>query len=414
MLSSMGRNETTEAQQCRGRSSDGSAYARPMAHPDFELTHVGPGTPCGELLRRYWQPVGLSAGTTYRPQRIRILGEDLILFRDRKGRAGLLYPRCMHRGTSLFYGRVTEEGIACCYHGWLFDVQGHCLDQPCEPNHGRNRKVARQPWYPVQERYGIVFAYMGPSEKKPLLPLYDTLEELGPEEELRADMSSFGATLDNSLDLLPFSWLHMNDNVMDPFHVFILHSTFSTVQFLPEFAVLPQVDFFSTTTGVCYSAKRRLNDGREYERISTWFAPNVACIPNTFDIEPGKAGRIRWFVPVDDSHSRMVTVTRRPKTEPPLEEVRVNGKLWSEMSEMERQDTPGDYEAQAGQGEISFHSEEHLASSDRGIILQRRMLKAQIRLVAQGADPVGAVYDRSHALIRVQSGNFCRKVPSAD
>lgn len=386
--------------------TDGGSYARPLAHPDYELTKVGPGTPCGELMRRYWQPVGLSSEATHRPANVRVLGEDLILFRDKRGRPGLLYPRCMHRGTTLFYGKVTEIGIACCYHGWLFDVEGHCLDQPCEPNRGRNRNVARQPWYPVQERYGILFAYMGPPERKPLLPRYDILEELEPEEELRADMSGFAATLDNSLDVLPFSWLHMNDNVMDPFHVVILHSTFSTVQFLPQFALMPKVDFFTTASGVCYSAKRRLDDGREYERISTWLAPNVACIPNTFDIVPGKASRVRWFVPVDDSHSRMVTITRRSKAAPPLEEVRVNGKLWSEMSEMERQDTPGDYEAQAGQGEISLHSEEHLASSDRGIILQRRMLKAQIRIVAQGGDPVGAAFDPGQALVTLPSGNF--------
>ena len=101
--------------------TDGGAYGRPPAHPDHELTQVGPGTPCGELMRRYWQPVGLSSEVTHRPANVRILGEDLILFRDKKGRPGLLYPRCMHRGTTLFYGKVTEQGIACCYHGWEFD-----------------------------------------------------------------------------------------------------------------------------------------------------------------------------------------------------------------------------------------------------------------------------------------------------
>lgn len=398
----------------RRRSADGTAYGRPIAHPDFELTRVGPGQPCGELLRRYWQPVGLSAKVTHRPNIVRILGEDLILFRDKKGRPGLLYVRCMHRGTSLFYGKVTEEGIACCYHGWLFDVEGRCLDQPCEPNGGRNHDVARQPWYPIEERYGIVFAYMGPPERRPLLPRYDILEDVGSGEELRADMSAFGATLDDSLEVLPFSWLHMNDNAMDPFHVYILHSTFSTVQFLPQYAVMPKVDFFTTPNGVCYSAKRRLDDGREYQRISTWLVPNIACIPNTFDIEHGKAKRIRWFVPVDDSHFRMVTVTRHLRSAPPLEGVTVNGKLWREMSEAERQDMPGDYEAQAGQGAISLHSEEHLASSDRGIIMQRRMLKAQIRIVAEGGDPVGITFDPSQALVALPSGNFYNLLPSVN
>ena len=89
-----------------------------------------PATPCGELFRRYWLPIAEASKVTTRPQNIRILGEDLVLFRDGMGRAGLLYPRCMHRGTSLFYGKVEDEGIRCCYHGWLFGVDGRCLDQP--------------------------------------------------------------------------------------------------------------------------------------------------------------------------------------------------------------------------------------------------------------------------------------------
>src|SRR5215831_13577749 len=164
--------------------ADGGAYGRPPAHSDHELTQVGPGTPCGELMRRYWQPVGLSSEVTHRPANVRILGEDLILFRDRKGRPGLLYPRCMHRGTTLYYGKVEDEGIRCCYHGWLFAVDGQCLDQPCEPNRGLRRDLARQPWYPVQEQYGLVFAYMGPPGKMPVLPRYDILEDLQPGERL--------------------------------------------------------------------------------------------------------------------------------------------------------------------------------------------------------------------------------------
>ncbi|MFY7914507.1 MAG: Rieske 2Fe-2S domain-containing protein, partial [Rubrivivax sp.] len=114
----------------------GTAYGRPAPTYRAELTEVGPGKPMGELLRRYWHPIGLSsdAGTT--PRKVRVLGEDLILFRDGAGRPGLVYPNCTHRGTSLYYGKVEERGIRCCYHGWLFDVQGHCLEQPCEPEGG--------------------------------------------------------------------------------------------------------------------------------------------------------------------------------------------------------------------------------------------------------------------------------------
>ncbi|HXU21511.1 MAG TPA: Rieske 2Fe-2S domain-containing protein [Verrucomicrobiae bacterium] len=389
------------------RSTDGSAYGRSPQHPDFELTQVGPGTPCGELLRRYWQPVGVSSKVTDRPQYVRILGEDLIIFRDKKGRPGLLYARCMHRGTTLFYGKVSEEGIACCYHGWLFDVEGRCLRQPCEPDGGRNLDVARQPWYPVEERYGLAFAYMGPLEKKPVLPRYDVLENPGPDEELRASIGAFGATGDNSLEVAPYSWLHMNDNVMDPFHVQVLHSTFSTVQFVPQFALMPKVEFFTTENGVCYSAKRKLDDGREYDRISSFIMPNVMCVPNPINIEEVRPNRMSWSLAIDDSHFTMATASRVPKSTPrEFSGVRFNGKLWGEMTIEERQATPGDYEAQAGQGPISLHSEEHLASSDRGIIMQRRLLKSQIKIVAEGGDPVGVVFDPDKALVKVRSGNF--------
>ncbi|HXE15672.1 MAG TPA: Rieske 2Fe-2S domain-containing protein, partial [Stellaceae bacterium] len=139
-----------------GGRLDGTAYGRQNPTHDAALTEVRAGTPCGEWLRRFWHPVALSSDATTRPKQVRLLGEDLILFRDRKGRPGLLYPRCMHRGTTLFYGKVEDEGIRCCYHGWLFGVDGTCLDQPCEPEHGLHRDVARQPWYPVEERYGLV------------------------------------------------------------------------------------------------------------------------------------------------------------------------------------------------------------------------------------------------------------------
>lgn len=391
----------------RRRSSEGSAYGRPTPHSDDELTKVGPGTPCGELMRRYWQPVAASPEATERPKYVRILGEDLILFRDRKGRPGLLYPRCMHRGTTLFYGKVTEEGIACCYHGWLFDVEGRCLRQPCEPGGGRNLDVARQPWYPLEERYGLIFAYMGPPEKRPVLPRYDILEDLGPDEQVLGYVGAFGATGDTSLPVAPYSWLHMNDNVMDPFHVQVLHSTFSTVQFVPTFALMPKVDFFTTEEGVCYSAKRKLDDGREYDRISSWIMPNIMSVPNPIDINQVRSNMISWSLPVDDAHFTMATAAKVPKSMSSLfGGIRLGGKLWGEMTEAEHQDTPGDYEAQAGQGPISLHSEEHLALSDRGIIMQRKILKAQIKLVAEGGDPIGVSFDFAKALVKVRSGNF--------
>src|SRR5262249_41617139 len=139
------------------------------------------GTAAGELLRRYWHPVALSEEVKDLPLAIRALGEDLVLFRKPGGAAGLGHPRCCPRGTTLYYGKVEERGSPCCYDRWLCDVDGRCLEQPCEPGGGQRRDNYRQPWYPVEERYGLVFAYMGPLADKPPLPRYDVLENLGPE-----------------------------------------------------------------------------------------------------------------------------------------------------------------------------------------------------------------------------------------
>ena len=126
----------------------GTGYAMKPSTTRTELTSVGRGTPMGELLRRYWHPVGLVADATDIPRKVRVLGEDLVLFRDKHARVGLLHARCCHRGTTLYYGKVEEDGIRCCYHGWKFDTEGHCLEQPCEPEGGLFKDKVRQPWYP--------------------------------------------------------------------------------------------------------------------------------------------------------------------------------------------------------------------------------------------------------------------------
>ena len=386
----------------------GAAYGRQRQHPNDLLTQVGPGTPCGEYMRRFWQPVLAAHNFTGRPKEVRILGEDLLAFRDGSGKPGLLYPRCMHRGTSLFWGHVEPDGIRCCYHGWKFDVEGNCLEQPCEPEGGLNRAAARQPWYPVKEQYGLVWAYMGPPDKMPVLPRFDNMELAEGETYYAAD-NSMGAHGDpNGPPVVPYSWLHMNDNVMDPFHVQVLHSTFSVTQFVKEFEVMPTVDFEYIDNGVIYKAYRKLDDGREVDRISTWMAPNIMSVPSVV-LAPGHSNGLGFSVPVDDTHSRILMA------------MRLNGDLrsfmrgtgfsqmkkWSEMTVEERQDMPGDYEAQVGQGPISLHSEEHLVTSDRGIVMQRRMLERDIRAVMEGGDPTG-VYFNDDAVIHVPSGNFFR------
>ena len=390
---------------------DGNAYGRGRQTHDAEITEVGPGTPCGEFMRRYWQPVGVAAEVTTRPKNLRILGEDLILFRDGSGRVGVLHARCAHRGTTLYYGKVDEKGIRCCYHGWQFDIEGRCLDMPCEPENGaKSRGRVRQPWYPAVEHYGLVWAYMGPPEKKPALPRWNILENLGPDEKLIVDGHSTSAGGDETLEIVPTNWLNDWENVMDPFHVPILHAAFSGVQFVPEVAVMPQVKYDYVLHGVQYSAYRKLDDGREMDRITVALLPYVRIVPDAAaggGLNPGPSKRVGWVVPVDDTHHRLFHVRRAPKDwfPPPL--LPFKGRRWSDLTEQEHQDLPGDWEAQVGQGPISLHSEEHLVTSDQGIGLLRRLLRQQIRVVQQGGDPLGVTFDPK-ATVEVPAGNFFR------
>ncbi|MCY4583904.1 MAG: Rieske 2Fe-2S domain-containing protein, partial [Chloroflexi bacterium] len=139
------------------------------------LTRVGPGTPAGELLRRYWHPIAIASDLTdERPTKaVRVLGEDLVLFKDKSGRIGLLADHCAHRSASLVYGRVEERGTSCAYHGWLYDCDGNILETPPEKNEAIMRSV-KQPAYKVQEHIGLIFAYMGPLPAPPMAP-YDTM-----------------------------------------------------------------------------------------------------------------------------------------------------------------------------------------------------------------------------------------------
>src|SRR6478735_8079267 len=360
----------------------GTAYGRPAPTSRRELTEVGAGTPMGELLRRYWHPIALVGDATATPRKVRVLGEDLILFRDGQGRPGLVYPHCSHRGASLYYGKVEERGIRCCYHGWLFDVQGHCIEQPCEPDGGRNRAAARQPWYPVQELYGMVWAYLGPPEKKPVLPRYECLEEFAPGEFLEADDASIGG---GGPQVIPCNWLQHYENLVDPFHVVVLHSSFSGTQFVPEMAVMPQVQWDTTEISVRTLSTRELPDGRTFRRISEAGLPTLRVIPSPRVGRMGRVESLGWVLPIDD-HSYRIYVAGRVTEKGELHKMRsrLGGKLWEELSEAEHQIYPGDYEAMVSQGPVAKHSEEHLATTDRGLVMLRRLLQKQLDAVKEG------------------------------
>ena len=389
----------------------GTAYGRPKPTYRAELTEVGAGTPMGELLRRYWHPVGLAADAGARPRMVRALGEDLILFRDGRGRAGLVYPRCAHRGTSLYYGKIEEGGIRCCYHGWLYDVEGHCLEQPCEEGGGPRRDKVRQPWYPLEERYGLLFAYLGPPQKKPLLPRYDSLEELAPGEFIEADDSSIGS---GGAQVVPCNWLQHWENVVDPFHVPILHGSFSGAQFVAQMAQMPKVEFSATGRGVKVLSLRTLEDGRLFRRVTEAVMPTLRVVPNPRVGSYGKVESIGWVLPIDDTHYR-IYVAGRVSEQGQLGKMRskMNGKFWWDLTEEEHQRFPGDYEAQTGQGPITLHSEEHFAASDKGIALLRRFLEQQLEKVAGGGDPAGVAFDEENACVRFEAGNYLEDVAAA-
>lgn len=381
----------------------GTAYGLTLREPNLDLAQVGPGTPYGEVLRCYWQPVARSDEATTTPRALRILGEHLVLFRTRRGDVGLLHPRCAHRGASLYYGGVEEEGIRCCYHGWVFDTRGHCLEQPCEPELGLHRERIRQPWYPVQERYGLVWAYLGEPARKPLLPRYDTLENLEPGEHLIVDDTGVGG---GGPALLDFNWLQHWENVLDPFHVPILHARFSGFQFTPEMALMPEVAFEYTDRGVRSVQLRELSDGRRLRRVTEVMFPNLRVVASP-RLSAGQTNIIGWVVPLDDTHFKIFTLAR--DTDPDfLRKLRSthDGRPWAELDEAEHQSMPGDYEAQRSQGPVSLHHEDHLTITDQGVAMLRRMMARQIRAVAQGESPAGAVFDEAGAVIRVEGGNY--------
>jgi nitrite reductase/ring-hydroxylating ferredoxin subunit len=383
----------------------GTAYGRPTPTHRAELTEVGAGTPMGELMRRYWHPVGLTADASDVPRQVRLLGEDLILFRDRQGRPGLVHPHCAHRGSSLYYGRVEERGIRCCYHGWLFDVQGRCLEQPCEPAAGAaHRDKVRQPWYPVQERYGLVWAYLGPPERKPLLPRYEALEVLGEGEFLEADDSSIGG---GGPRIVPCNWLQHYENLVDPFHVVVLHSSFSGTQFVDAMGVMPDVRWEPSPLGVRTVSLRDLSDGRRLRRVSEAAVPTLRVIPSPRLGAGGRVESIGWILPLDD-HSFRIYVVGRVRAAGDLARMRsrLGGKLWEELSEAEHRRFPGDAEAMVSQGVIAKHSEEHLATSDRGIVMLRRFLQQQLERLARGEDPAGVERDPAAPPVRFEAGNW--------
>lgn len=396
---------------------DQSGRAYGMKEPSFDpvLVHVGPRTPGGEFLRRYWQPIALSSDATALPKLVRRFAEDLLLFRNLQGEVGLLYPRCAHRGTSLVYGRVEDDGIRCCYHGWKFGNQGHCLEQPCEPGGGRNRHRIRQPWYPVVEKFGAIWTYMGPAEKQPLFPVFSCFENLGEDEKIEAVYFSARG------EIQPFpvdhNWFQTFDNATDHYHVPILHARISGPQFpdprlstkIPEEIKWKYAD---DGRSILTTSKRVLEEkGEVWMRIEQGIMPNMLALPPFFGDGPSRT--VTAFIPIDDTSFVTIDINRQkafgeeiyPHSEgkPGFGPDR---KLWAEMDFEYHQRNPLDYEAQSGQGKISFHSQEHLSFSDRGLGMHRKLFRRQCEIVARGGDPVGVAFTETDRLVRVEARSW--------
>ena len=388
----------------------GGYFHRDVPHEDTELTHVGPGTPCGEYMRRFWQPVCFSDDLSDLPLKVRILGEDLVAFRDGGGEVGLLELHCPHRGTSLEFGLVGEKGIRCCYHGWLFGCDGTILETPGEPASSTLKDRLFHGAYPVHEALGIVFAYLGPPEQMPAFPSYDSFVRPG------------YRVIPGRKYSYPCNWLQIFENTMDPAHTAFLHTIVSGAVFTEEFGVLPELDFLETPIGMIYVATRRVGDN-VWARMVEAVLPNlqqVARIWETGREECAFSGPMmsRWNVPIDDANTLFIELRHVSETEGV-----VTPDWWADRSIMlagqvamdtyeESQRHPGDHEAQVSQRPIAVHGLEHLAETDRGVSMLRNQIRRGLRDVAAGRDPAG-LNRAGGGLIPTYCNNTVMRMPPA-
>lgn len=390
------------------------------------LTQTGPGTPGGELLRRYWQPVALanelSPGGD--PLPIDILSEKLVLFRDEVGRLGLLGRHCPHRGADLSYGRLEDGGLRCLYHGWLFDVDGKCLDQPAEPVGSTFKNRVCQISYPVVERGGAIFAYMGPGEP-PLFPAYDFFQF--PREHV------FARKLFKQCN-----YLQANEGNYDPAHVGFLHRSTQTLNRsglvfgnmrrfghvdiadaqIDPFAT-PQIGIEDAPFGLRIFQVREGGPDKTYLRVTTFGMPNFSVIAGP----QGGEGHVGiWHVPINDHvHWRFGFTLRR---DTPIEDARKEGEFAPSIRARDPEYFEGEFYhrqrlenrylqdrqsfadsytgmgpnfsvhdafATESQGAIQDRTKEHLGKNDLAIAAARRLMLRAIADVQAGKDPQGVV-----------------------
>jgi len=375
------------------------------------LSEVGPCTPCGEYMRRFWMPVAMTDQVGDLPYRIRVLGEDLVLFREKKeGKLGLTHLHCAHRNMSLEFGIIEEGGIRCSYHGWKYGLDGTVLETPCEPPASQVKKKACLGAYPVIEYKGLAFAYLGPKDTMPRFPVMDTFDEDGDE-------------MLPSLIKSPCNWLQVMENAWDPFHVVYLHTLAVRSQFIDAFAEMPMIEFHEGKYGDFYTNVRRVGDIvwlRIHDHMMPSFTQNGAHFPVPYGVRYfGRCGLSRWVVPIDDTNTMVVTWRHFREGDDPrglTDKSKVGyGKTDfygqdPDRSYEQRQRDPGDYDAWVSQGPINIHARENLSFTDRGVAKVRRMLRNNIRSLAAG-EPVPHPTDGHAGVLPTYAGDTMLRIP---
>jgi phthalate 4,5-dioxygenase len=380
------------------------------------MTHVGPGTPAGRLLRRYWQPAALVDELQGpRPLKaVRLLGEDFVLFRYEE-QYGLIQRHCPHRGADLAYGRLEDGGLRCAFHGWLFDVGGHCLQTPAEPQGSRICQHVRARACPVIEKSGVLFAYLGEGEP-PGFPRFDCFVAPG------THTFAFKGYWD-------CNWLQALEVGIDPAHASYLHRFFededssasygrqfrstSADSDMPMTRVLreyarPEIRVDRTDYGIRLYALRRISDAQTHVRVTNLLFPQAFVIPMSADMTISQ-----WHVPVDDTGCYWYSIftsfgapvdketmrEQRLKTYPAPEYRPIHGRAnqWGFNPHEQRNATftgmgfdinIHDQWACESQGPILDRTREHLGSTDKGIVLYRRLLLDAIRKNEAGEKPL--------------------------
>ena len=358
------------------------------------LTRIGPGTPMGSLLRRYWQPIAAAVELEKAwTKRVRLMGEDLVLFRDRQGRRGLIAEHCPHRRASFAHGIPTQDGIRCPYHGWEFSAAGKCLSQPNESDNCAFREKVTTPAYPVEELGGLLFAYLGP-EPRPLLPRFDGF--VAP-----------GAIRMMGRALLPVNWLQIMENSVDPIHTEWLHGhqyEFQKEQEGVKVAISTRhekIDFREFEFGI---TKHRLLEGHS-EDSDDWRIGHPIVFPNMLAVGNGdETSRYYSFqirVPVDDEHTLHLWYNAYVPPKQAVVPAHLRERL--HLYEVPFRDEKGEFildnidgqdmMAWISQGPIVDRTRENLGGSDKGVAIYRRVLQRELKKMEQGHDPMGVIRD---------------------